>query len=86
MLAGFGLHCATNPDDAMKIHFCDNPACSRPYQINDYDLSDRQDLVSGVIACPHCGAETPGDTAMVFRTHALARDEELRLIANRPRS
>jgi hypothetical protein len=65
----------------MKIAFCENRECARPFQINDYHPRDRVELTSGVIACPHCATLTTADAQTVFLTHALSRTEEEQFLA-----
>jgi hypothetical protein len=58
------------------IKRCIDALCSLPFQVNRYDGLIDSVMSPGVIACPHCGTEQPGDSNAVFLTHALSAEEE----------
>jgi hypothetical protein len=60
----------------MRVSHCSNPACGRPFQVNQFTTKFSIDGEPGKIMCPHCGQVTEADSNSLFLTHALSPEEE----------
>ena len=68
---------------ATMLHYCTNPACGRPFQVNRFDAALTAATAAGTITCPHCGVQIAADKRYIFLTHALSAAEEAALAARR---
>jgi hypothetical protein len=59
-----------------QILICPNQSCSRPFQVNLYDVSLTLGIPAGKIRCPHCGLTLIAESAYAYLTHALSVEEE----------
>jgi hypothetical protein len=61
---------------SMKFQRCTNPACRRPFQVNEFDSRTSDTSHLGQIVCPHCGHAEAAWSNSIFLVHALSPEEE----------
>lgn len=66
----------------MRFQRCANPACARPYQVNEFPI--RKAHEPGEIICPHCGHRERFHSQSVFLVHALLPEQEAQFDADYP--
>jgi hypothetical protein len=64
----------------MQYMTCHDPACGRPFQVNQFKTRLADSIERGRIVCPHCGLATAGESDSIFLTHALSAEEEARVM------
>lgn len=66
----------------MRFQRCPNPACARPFQVNEFTLKKAHR--PGQIICPHCGHKELLQTDKVFLAHAMLPEQEVQFEAEHP--
>jgi len=54
---------------SLRLENC--PACGKVFMLEQYSPAFAEGAVRGLIACPHCGNERPGDPEYVYSGHKL---------------
>lgn len=62
----------------MSFHFeqCDNPACRRPYLVEQFSNTFGDILGCGILVCPHCGEVKTGNPKLVYVTAPMLPEDE----------
>lgn len=66
----------------MRFQRCANPACARPFQVNEFRLNKAHH--PGQIICPHCGHKELLHSNSVFLVHAMLPEQEAQFEADHP--
>lgn len=55
----------------MSLQLTNCPACARAYMLEQYSPAFAQGESPGIIKCPYCGNEQPGEPDFIYTGHKL---------------